>query len=240
MIALYQFAKINNKTFSPYCLKVETYLQLANIAYQTVDTLPNKAPLKKLPFIDDNGQQIPDSRLIIDYLKKNYGDVLDQDLSDQQRAQGYLLCQLCEGSLIHVMLYSRWLDDKQWAQLKPMIFGRLPPVIRTIVPSLLRKKIRKKLTYQGYSDHSQAQIYDFARDDLAAIATYLSITPFAVSDKPTSFDATLYAFLSNILDKTIETPLTQALLTHQCLVEYYERVEKVLTANQTAPNDLAH
>lgn len=228
MISLYQFAKINGKTFSPYCLKVETYLQLANIAYQNIETLPNKAPLKKLPFIDDKGQKIPDSRLIIDYLKKRYGDVLDKNLSEQQRAQGYLLNQLCEASLIHLILYSRWIDNQQWATLKPIFFSNLPPVIRSIVPSLLQKKIRKKLTYQGYMDHTEEQIYDFGRQDLQTIASYLSITPFAVSDQPTSFDATLYAFLSNILDKTIETPLTKAGLAHPCLVEYCQRMEQRL------------
>lgn len=228
VISLHQFAKINGKTFSPYCLKVEVYLKLVNIPYQTIETLPNKGPLKKLPFIEDKGRKIPDSRLILEYLKDIYGNELDQNLTEQQLAQGHLLCRLCEESLINVLLFSRWIDNKQWRQFKKIAFGHLPPVIRSLVPLLLRKKMNRKLVCQGYILHDQEQVYAFGADDLEAIAAYLSITPFAVSNEPTSFDATLYAFLSNILDKTIVTPLTMALLKHESLVSYCDRMENVI------------
>ena len=228
IISLYQFAPINGKNFSPYCLKVEIYLQLANIPYKTIAALPNKAPLKKLPFIQDKGKLIPDSTLIIEYLKKTYNDPLDKELSEQQLAQGHLLSRVCEESLIYVLLYSRWIDEKQWPLLKQMVFSSLPPVIRSLIPALLRKKIRSKLTHQGYIQHSPEQIYAFGASDLKAIAAYLATTSFSVCNTPTSFDATLYAFLSTILDKSFETPLQKALLKHPCLVNYCERMESIL------------
>ena len=55
---------------SPFCLKVESFLREANIAYEVVPFDPRrsfaKAPKGKLPFIEDeDGTVVGDSSLII-------------------------------------------------------------------------------------------------------------------------------------------------------------------------------
>jgi len=81
MIHLYQFAPVwGIPNLSVFCVKLETYLRMANLSYEKHSTVPFKAPKGKLPFIEDQGNKIADSRFIIDYLKKTYGDRLDGDL----------------------------------------------------------------------------------------------------------------------------------------------------------------
>jgi hypothetical protein len=82
MITLHQFARTwDIPNLSHFCTKIETYLRMAQLPYQIVETLPLKAPRGKLPYIEDNGKKIADSRLIIHYLKSTYCDPLDTHLS---------------------------------------------------------------------------------------------------------------------------------------------------------------
>jgi len=55
---------------SQFCTKLETFLRITKLPYEIVETLPLKAPRGKLPYIEDQGQVITDSRLILNYLKK--------------------------------------------------------------------------------------------------------------------------------------------------------------------------
>ena len=231
MLQLHQFELLNGKNVSPFCLKVETYCQLAGIAYRPVPSMPQKAPRGKLPYITDQGKVVADSGLIVEYLKKTYGDSLDSALSELQRAQGHLLRRVCEESLFFVLGYTRWLDDDFWPILKAAAFGKLPPVLRDIIPALVRRHIRKTLYAQGYGRHTKEEIYALGAADLTAIAASLSQTRFAVCDEPTSFDATVYAFLSNILGGPANSPLTKEAVKHAVLAEYVQRVKERLAAS---------
>ena len=86
IIVLHQFPRawgIPNP--SQFCVKIETYLRLANLPYRSEAAIPSQAPLGKLPFILDDGKNICDSRLIVEYLKTTYGDPLDNWLSPEQK-----------------------------------------------------------------------------------------------------------------------------------------------------------
>ncbi len=100
MIHLYQFAPAwGIPTLGSFCVKVETYLRMANLPYEKLSTLPLKGPKGKLPFIEDHGNKIADSRFIIDYLKKTYGDTLDRDLDNSQKAIAEAMQRLIEDDL---------------------------------------------------------------------------------------------------------------------------------------------
>lgn len=59
---------------------------MANLPYEKHNALPVQAPKGKLPFIDDSGKRIADSRFIIKYLQQTYGNTLDQNLNASERA----------------------------------------------------------------------------------------------------------------------------------------------------------
>ena len=54
-IKLFQFPRMFAiPNLSPFCCKLETWLRIAGIPYETVDTPdPRKGPKGKLPFIED-------------------------------------------------------------------------------------------------------------------------------------------------------------------------------------------
>jgi glutathione S-transferase len=230
LIELHQFRRSWGFNPSPFCLKVETFCQLAGIPYKSVPTLPMKSPRGKLPFIIDAGEMIADSGLILAHLRARATEDIDAGLDASQRAMGHLLRRTCEESLYFTVVYSRWIDDAGWAVAGPEFFRGLPPVLRSIVPGRLRKKVRGQLHQQGYGRHSRDEVFALGIADLEAIAICLGYHAFAVTDRPTSYDATVYALLKSILATPIESPLKQAALALPVLPDYVLRVERAIAA----------
>lgn len=220
---------------SPFCLKAQIYCRLAGLPVESVAALPFRAPRGKLPFLDDGGLRIADSALIIDHLKARFGDALDGALDARQRAAGHLLQRCCEESLYFVFVYSRWIDPEGWTAVKPAFFGALPPLARDAAAALARRGVARALHAQGYGRHTPEGIYAIGAADLAAIAGTIAGRRFAVSDAPTSFDASLYGLMANILACPIETALTRAARRHRELVAYVERMQAALAASPPTP-----
>ena len=81
-------------------MKVETYLRMVGLPYEVINgVLPFKAPKKKLPYIEDGTQIIADSGFILKYFKQTYGDKLDENLSDHEKASAHALSRLFEENL---------------------------------------------------------------------------------------------------------------------------------------------
>lgn len=228
MIQLHEFPLINGRNVSPFCLKVQTYCELAGIPYEHVDAAPNKAPRGQLPFITDQGKIIADSGNIIAYLKETYGNHLDTHCSAVQHAQGLLLERMCENTLYFSMIYSRWIDPRYWPTVKKIFFAGLPPVIKQIVPALVQRKVIRQLQAQGTGKRPSDEIYHNASRDLQAIAELLKQHPFAVAKSPSSYDATVYAFLVNLVYGQMKSPLEETAQSLPPLKAYVDLMNEKL------------
>jgi glutathione S-transferase len=217
---------------SPFCLKVETYCRLAGIEFRSVDSIPMRAPRGKLPFLIDGPTKIPDSALIIAYLKARFGDALDTGLQAPQNAKGHLLRRCCEESLYFAIIYSRWIDPDGWRVFKPAMFDTLPYVVREGVAALAKHDVRRSLYCQGYGRYTSQELYAHGISDLEALSVAIEADGFAVGERPTSFDATLYAFLTNIFDAPIESPLKTAAQGLAPLSNYLQRMRGHLSGIQ--------
>jgi glutathione S-transferase len=217
---------------SPFCLKVETYCRLAGIPFTSVPTLPFSSPRGKLPFLSSGTERVPDSGIIIAWLKQRFGDRLDGDLNGEQRALGHLIQRCCEESLYFVLLYERWITPEGWQVVKPAFFSPLPFLLRDAVASFARRSVQRALHGQGYGRHTRAEALALGVADVSAIATMLAARNFAVADHPTSYDAVLYAFLANILHAPLEGALKGALRRHENLVAHVDRMSRALSRTE--------
>ncbi len=225
MIKLYQFPPVWGKNVSPFALKLETWLKLSKLDYQVVPSRSNKAPKGKLPFIEDaDGTKIADSSLIIDYLKRTREIDPDHELSERQRAEAISLQRLFEDHFYFIQAYSRWIDPVGWASVQPAFFGFLPPGVRHLVASGIRRKVGGMLHQQGLGRHTQEELYALGRTDLRAIAVQLGNRPYFFGDGPTTIDTIAYGFLANLLFVPIETELKQIGLEYDNLRLYCERL----------------
>lgn len=231
MITLYQFEPaLGVRNPSPFCLKLETYLRMAELPYEVgANADVRKAPKKKLPYIQDDDQDgsttIADSSFIIDYLKQTYGDPLDQHLSLPEQGISLAFRRLMEENLYWVGLYDRWAEDDNWAVIRKVFFSDLPPVLRSVVPSLVRRDILRNLYGHGMGHHSREEIYEIGQRDIKALSNFLSDKPFLMGDQPTSLDATGYGFLSNQLRAELPSVLSDYTRQFENLKDYCDRME---------------
>ncbi len=227
MIKLHQFAPaFGLPNASPFCMKVETYLRMAGLPYQLVnsgDVL--RAPKGKLPVIDEDGTVVADSSFIIEHLKARYGDPLDSGLTPPQRALALALQHLFEDSLYWALLYTRWIEGPGWALTGPAFFGALPVPVRWVLPPLARRGIRAELRGHGMGRHRPAEIHAIGCRDLTAVADLLGEQPFLLGDSPCSIDATAYAFLANVLWAPLDSPLQRHARTRPTLEAYCQRLK---------------
>jgi glutathione S-transferase len=234
MITLHQFSpNWGLPNASPFCMKLETYLRMANLPYTVVyeDNL-DKAPKGKMPYIkddgeddgEDDGKKIGDSNLIIEYLNEKYGDRTDAQLSPSDRGISLAMRRLIEENLYWCMVYSRWIDESNWPITRSAYFGNLPPVVQQILPGLIRKDIRKSLDGHGMGKHSPAEIYAIGCRDLIALSGFLSDKQFFFGDRPTLLDASAYATILNFLKVPMESPLATQAKQLDNLVAFCDRM----------------
>ena len=67
------------QTISLFTLKLETWLRLNKILYDNVHTVHFHPTVRQIPYIEFNGEEIPDSNIIIETLSQKF----DQHISDR-------------------------------------------------------------------------------------------------------------------------------------------------------------
>jgi glutathione S-transferase len=212
---------------SPFCMKVMVLLKMAGLAYEpVVTTNPGKGPKGKLPAIEDDGQRIGDSEIIRWHIERKYGIDFDQDLGPAERAQAHAFARLLEERTYWIEVYNRWLTEPNWSTIRRAFFGGLPPVVRSLVPILARRKVRGYLDGQGIGRHTAEERREMGARDVRAIAQHLGDKPFFMGAAPTGADATVYAFVAAAVDPPFASPMKEEALRHANLVAYNKRMRE--------------
>ncbi|MEO1017640.1 MAG: glutathione S-transferase family protein [Pseudomonadota bacterium] len=230
-VVLVQFPYVWERNVSPFCLKLESWLRLAEIPFTVRVTMnPGGAPLGKLPYIIDGRQKIADSSAIIAHLKQTRGVDPDAGLSDEDFARSHMLQRLLEEHLYFVLLYSRWIDPDGWSVLRDGFFRSLPAIFRPLVRAMARRSERQLLKKQGLGRLERTEVYERGLADLAAISCLLGDRSFFLGDQLTTIDAIAHGFLANILYVPIESPLKRDAQHFTNLTAWCDAMENGLAA----------
>lgn len=237
MITLYQFPGIwGLPNVSPFCLKVETYLRVAEIPYEIHFILdPRKMPKGKLPIIKIDNKKICDSDVIIDYLKGKFGDSLDKNLDEEQKALNVLMDNALSERLYWIILYTRWQYEPNWLHIKKDFFTKLPAFAKLFVPNLVRKNTLKAIYYQGMGRHSYDEVLEMGYKTVDACALILGNKKYFHGDEITSIDAISFAFFANIAWTPLDDALKNHLHKHKNLLGFCDRVWNTLYPELAKP-----
>lgn len=219
------------QNMSPFCVKLETYFRMVNIEYSIKPPNFLKAPKGKVPYIKIDDQFIGDSTLIIKELKQRFGDPLDMDLSDVERAQSVALQRLFEDHIYFCGAYLRWLEPTSWNYVKKEIEKNFPPLLRKLFTRIIRKKFLEQMYQQGIGRHSPDDIVLFLKEDIKALSILLGAKPFFLGDKPRTIDATAYGFMVQQLNVPWESELKEYTKSFKNLVEYSKRMQALYWAD---------
>ncbi len=225
MITLYTFGPFAElPDLSPFVAKAMLLLKMADLAFVEDRTGLRKAPKGKLPYIDDDGEKIPDTTFIRFHIEKKYGFDYDAGLTGEQKAIGWTLEKMCEEHLYWLILADRWLDNGNFARGVSHFFDALPAPLRPLIRAAVRRKIRAACHAQGLLRHSPEEKRLLARRALAAASTILGETPFLFGDSPHGADATLGAFVMGALCPQFDSATREEAERLPNLVAYGERI----------------
>lgn len=234
-IKLYQFprpAKVNFPNLSPYCVKLETYLKLANINFDNHFTLNNSKNIKKtLPFIEINNQIVGDTTLIIEELIKSFGDRIDNNLTHEQQAVARAFITMLENHFNPIMLYYRWVNPKGWQIFRNIIFAQAPWIIKILVGNKLARKVKKSLYMMGTARFNETELLHLAKLDLEALASYLGDKQFFFGEKPTTLDIVVFSIIGNITLVPIENDLQNLTKYYTNLTQHALRMHQIFYKN---------
>jgi glutathione S-transferase len=228
-LRLFQFPRmLGVPNLSPFCCKLETWLRIARIPYEVVDTRdPRKGPRRKLPFIEDGGERIADTSLIIDHLVKTRGVDPDAKLDASQRAVAVLVQRTLEEHYAFILAYTHLLREEGLRHTRAR-FDAVPALVRPLVARAVRKHIEDMLWQQGILRHSHDDIMEAAIRDWRAVLAVMSDSPFFFGDEPTTVDATVFATLATTVLTPIESPIRDFLRAQPRCVAYAERMRERL------------
>jgi glutathione S-transferase len=228
MIKLFQHSSAwGLASASPFCLKLETYLKASKIPYKNVPNADiRKSPKGKMPYIEHEGKLIGDSGFIIKYLEGLYGNKLDAHLSEEEKGIALSITRMIEDNLYWISCYSRWVEEKNWTTLKSTIFAAMPALLRSFVPYVLRKKVKKQLVGQGFGLHSRDEIYQIGKENIQALSQILGEKKYIMGDQFSSVDAVVFGALANIIWHPIESPIKKFGNEKSNLVNYCKRIQQ--------------
>ena len=94
-------------------LKVETWLRLKEIPYENIYTL-RFGRKGQIPYVELNGEQIPDSNVIIKRLAQHFNVQPDESLTPEQEALGHTVVRMienhtCKGEILKQIFLTKFL-----------------------------------------------------------------------------------------------------------------------------------
>ncbi|MCG8671804.1 MAG: glutathione S-transferase family protein [Pseudomonadales bacterium] len=230
VIELHQFkSAMDVPNPSPFCMKLEGVLKLAEIDYKVViQNDPRKAPKGKLPYIIHNKRKVADSNIVIDYLKNNLSVDLDSHLSDEEKAIHHAMRVMLDEQLYFVMMYNRWAVDEHWEILRNDLFGAIPKLLRNVITNKIRSGVLADLNSQGMSRHSTEEVYQIGVEAIEALAAYLGEKEWFGGDKPCTLDVCAVSYLANFKIPPMDSPMKQLVYSEKKLSEYVDRGLKTI------------
>lgn len=223
------------KSVSPFCLKLDAFLRIAQIPHQSITaSTPFAGPKNKAPWIELDGEVMGDSSLIIEHLKLTYHADPDDHLSGEERGVAVAIERLIEENLYWAMVYDRWCRPENWAALKYSVLGDIPQPLRALLAPYARHSVKKQLAGQGMGLHSAAEISAISQRDISALSNILADKRYFFGDLPSVTDATVYSLVTNIYDVEFYSPMKAMLEQSVNLIPFIARFKAEYYASTDA------
>lgn len=225
MITLYgSFPAFGLPQASPFVMKTEVQLKMAEIPYRLERGAPDEGPKGKIPYLVEAHQKLGDSTFIRDHIEKTHGIDLDRGLTPDMRARSWAIERMLEDHLYWAIVHSRWMDDANFAAGPAHFFDTLPQGVRERARAGAREHVRAMLYGQGLGRHSRAEVEDLGCRSIAALSTLLGNKAFLMGPAPSAVDATAFAMVASLLTPVFQTRLRDFTEERVNLTSYRDRL----------------
>ena len=191
---------------SAFCVKLETYLRMADIPYEIAPGDPRDAPKGKVPWIVDDGEPLGDSALIIEYLKAG---MVIHSMADSRRTSGRSVTRPGNWSRKACISCRRGRSGPKTTASKfnaAELFDGMPEEQLQYIPDMVRKRAIGKLEAQGIGRHDRDEVYAIGVQDVIAFGDLLGDNAWLFGAAPTSYDASAFGVIGNLKDGPFPSP----------------------------------
>jgi glutathione S-transferase len=214
---------------SPFVCKMETYLRLTGQKYETVVGDVRKAPRGQLPVVEIEGKIMPDSTLVIDELESRRAEKMDAHLGPAERGRALAYKTMLEEYLYFGLVFMRWSCDDGWAVFDPSLrelLGKMgvPSFVRGMVAAQARKYTVTRIRSQGLGRKPRAEVVSLCTQMIDAFSGELGDRPYFCGDRPTTYDATAYAWGLGLLCPAFDNEVRKHTASKKNLVSYVDRI----------------
>lgn len=233
MIKLYRYLPAwTVPCISPYVTKAAYYMTMVGLPYEPVAAdltkLDRDTPAGKLPCItDSDGTAVNDSTDIVFYLKKKYGDKLDEGCSASERATMLAFNRMIdEHTYWAAVIQPRWRETANWEKYLRIIAGSddVPAGLRSFADDF-RFRILNEFMNGGWGRMPADVIYKRARADIDALADQLGDQAFFMGSDPHWVDAPVLSILRHTIDTPFDFDTKDYAAGKKNLVAYMGRMK---------------
>ncbi|KAF0308207.1 Failed axon connections [Amphibalanus amphitrite] len=223
VVVLHQFERgTNMPNLSPFALKLETFLRMANIQY-VVDTEEPQGARGKCPWITINGQELSDSELIMDYLTKHFNNPIPEQLTPAQHGLGRAVQVMLDEHAITVVGYKRYIIDDMSYIIN--CYSKTYQSYFRVIKPLFISTLKKIVHVIGIGRFSEEEAFFFLYRELRALEDVMGDKPFLLADAPSTYDAAVFAELTQVLLGCAPEVERYVRENHAVLVGYHERMK---------------
>ncbi|CAL8129963.1 unnamed protein product [Orchesella dallaii] len=180
-------------SISPYAMKLETYLRMANIPYE-LDTKDSMGPKGKLPWITYKGVHVADSQLIIQFLNKKLGISLNKNRAKEQLATARACRIMLEDHFMWGIVQYRWIENATTIGT----LMKIPSIFKLLIP-FRSNQIKQKMVDQGIGKHTPTEIYQMTEADLHTVSDALGSKKFFGGEEPCEDDCAIFGGVAQAL-----------------------------------------
>ncbi len=209
---------------SPYAIKTEIQLRLADLPYEKRPGRREDAPKGQIPWIVDDGEAIGDSTFIRAHIESRYGVDLDAGLSPERRAQAWAMERMAENQLGWVGAHFRFLKPANFARGPAHWFDQAPQPMRETLRAGLVEAVGANVRAVGLGRHDDEEIAWLAERSLKAIAVTLGDKPFLYGDRPVGSEAVVFSILATVINPFFDCPVRRKAESMPTLLAYVERM----------------
>jgi glutathione S-transferase len=143
-------------SFSPFVLLVERALRLAKLPFQhdriSMMKIRSLNPTGQLPVLIIDGKALADSTRILHRIDDTLAPgALTRELDARASGEAWLWEEFADTAVYPQVLATRWADERGWPVLRHAFFGGMPPVVRSVVANLVRRKTLSALRGRDFT-----------------------------------------------------------------------------------------
>ena len=208
MITLYgSFPAFGLPQASPFVMKTEVQLKMAEIPYRLERGSPAEAPKHKIPYIVEAHHRIGDSTFIREHIERQHGVDLDRGLTAEMRARGWAVERMLEDHLYWAIVHERWMVDANFARGPAHFFDNLPGQARETAKGEARRNVAANLHGQGLGRHSHGEVVALGSRSVAALSALIGNKAYLMGPAPSAADATAFAMVAALLASLFDSEL---------------------------------